>query len=851
VAAVTVSPAEATLVQNATRTFTASALDANSVAIPGVAFTWTSSDPSIATVSSSGAATGVSVGDVTITATAPNNIAGSATLHIDAVPPRAEPSSAHFSEIHYDNFGGDVNEGIEIEGIAGTDVTGWSVVLYNGTDGKVYDSRTLAGTIPASCDGRGVVALLYPENGIQNGAPDAVALVDAAGRVLEFISYEGTLSATDGPAAGQTAVDILAAQNASRVGLSLQRYSDSDGKWFSAASTFGLCNGVRPPPGASTIAITGRAGSDPALPVGFQDQLFATLTDASGATVPTTVSWSSDSPSIASIDQFGVLTALAEGTAVLRATAPDGTTGTLALPVRIGVASSTALYVGNAAFGEPSDSDPSDDFIVRYPEFTASYSPTRGTPNWVAYELDPTHYGPEDRCDCFTFDPELPSAFMRYTTADYTGAGAFHGYGIDRGHLARSFDRTAGSLDNARSFYFTNIVPQTADLNQGPWASFETFLGNLARTGGMEVYIVTGVAGSIGTVKNEGKIVIPASTWKVAVVMPHDRGLADVIDYRDLEVIAVNMPNEPGVRNVHWENYSTTVDAIETLTGYDLLALLPDRVEDAVESGRMPPFAVTDGVYSSLEGSAVAMSAAASFDPNGGVIGYEWSFGDGVSTTGQNVSHTYAQDGIYTVTLVVTDNDGLTDTITTTATVGNVAPLVAGIVGATDLLPGETYAEAGTFSDPGADAWSGTVNFGDGGGAVPLAIAGQAFALSHTYHAPGAFTVTLAVNDGSATSVATTTVTVMSVSDGIAQVGAAIDGLAATGTISASAAHSMRAKLAGAMKKVAAAHRAGAVQKLESAVHALDALVRSGRLAQTEAAATRMLLTRTIAALSR
>jgi hypothetical protein len=215
------------------------------------------------------------------------------------------------------------------------------------------------------------------------------------------------------------------------------------------------------------------------------------------------------------------------------------------------------------------------------------------------------------------------------------------------------------------------------------------------------------------------------------------------------------------------------------------------------------------------------------------VVGYEWSFGDGVSTTGQNVSHTYAQDGIYTVTLVVTDNDGLTDTITTTATVGNVAPLVAGIVGATDLLPGETYAEAGTFSDPGADAWSGTVNFGDGGGAVPLAIAGQAFALSHTYHAPGAFTVTLAV------------------SDGIAQVGAAIDGLAATGTISASAAHSMRAKLAGAMKKVAAAHRAGAVQKLESAVHALDALVRSGRLAQTEAAATRMLLTRTIAALSR
>ena len=481
-------------------------------------------------------------------------------------------------------------------------------MLYNGNDGKAYGTRTLEGAIPASCDGRGVAVVLYPENGLQNGAPDGVALVDAAGRVLEFLSYEGAFSAIDGPAAGRMSTDILATQNSSPIGQSLQRYSDSEGKWFAGQSSFGVCNGLRPPPGAGTISITGRTGSDPALPIGFQDQVFASLTDSTGAAVPTTFTWSSESPAIASIDQLGVFTALAEGTAVLRATAADGTTATLALPTRIAVASTTALYVGNAGFGEPTDTDPSDDFIVRYAQFTASYNPTRGTPNWVAYELDPTHYGPEDRCDCFTFDPELPASFTRYTTADYTGAGAFHGYGIDRGHLARSFDRTAASLDNARTFYFTNIVPQAADLNQGPWANFENALGNLARTGGKEVYIVAGVAGNKGTVKNEGKIVIPTSTWKVAVIMPHDQGLADVVDYRDLEVIAVNMPNEPGVRSVNWETYKTTVDAIEALTGYDLLALLQDKVETAVESGTMPPFAVLDGPYSSLEGGDVAMS---------------------------------------------------------------------------------------------------------------------------------------------------------------------------------------------------------------------------------------------------
>ena len=112
---------------------------------------------------------------------------------------------------------------------------------------------------------------------------------------------------------------------------------------------------------------------------------------------------------------------------------------------------------------------------------------------------------------------------------------------------------------------------------------------------GREVYVITGVAGNKGTLKNEGKVVIPTSTWKVAVIMPHDQGLANVRDYRDVEVIAVNMPNDPGVRNVDWNTYRTTVDAVETLTGYDLLALLPDEVEAAVESNTQPPLGAITG----------------------------------------------------------------------------------------------------------------------------------------------------------------------------------------------------------------------------------------------------------------
>jgi len=685
VASVTVAPATATVQVSGTQTFTATAFDAANAPIGGVAFTWSVTDPAVASVNANGVATGVAPGDAGIVATAPNGVAGSGQLHVNEISPPPGLPDTRFSEIHYDNVGTDVGEAIEIEGPAGTDLTGWSIVLYNGNGGLVYNTRALTGSIPATCDARGVVAITYPQDGIQNGSPDGFALVDAGGFIVEFLSYEGTLTAADGPAAGVLSTDIITVETSAPVGQSLQR--DASNHWTLATATFGGCNGGGPPPPpANTITFTGRLASDPPLPVGFEDQLFGTLRDGTGQPVVTTFTWTSESPALASIDQNGVMHALGAGMATFRATAGDGTTATFSLPMAVATASTTALYVGNTELGEPADGDASDDFIVRHDQYTASYNVNRGTPNWVSYELDPTHFGPEDRCECFTFDPALPASFPRYTTADYTGAGAFAGFGIDRGHMARSFDRTSASLDNAFTFYFSNIVPQAADLNQGPWAILENFLGDLARFQNREVYIVTGVAGNQGTVKNEGKIVIPTSTWKVAVILPHDYGLADVHTYQDVELIAVNMPNQPGVRNIPWETYKTTVDAVEALSGYDLLALLPDEVEIAVESGTRPPVAAVDGPYSSLPNLAVVMSAAASSDPDGDALSYVWSFGDGTEGSGATVTHAYAQAGTYTVQVTVTDIRGLASTATTVATIGTAAQGARNVIAQVDQL---------------------------------------------------------------------------------------------------------------------------------------------------------------------
>ena len=111
------------------------------------------------------------------------------------------------NEFHYDNTGTDADESVELAGLAGVSLSGYAICLYNGADGKCYDTNLVSGTIDDESCGYGALAFAYPVNGIQNGNPDGIALVQGT-NVIQFLSYEGSFTAVGGPASGRTSTDI-------------------------------------------------------------------------------------------------------------------------------------------------------------------------------------------------------------------------------------------------------------------------------------------------------------------------------------------------------------------------------------------------------------------------------------------------------------------------------------------------------------------------------------------------------------------------------------------------------------------------------------------------------------------
>ena len=241
----------------------------------------------------------------------------------------------------------------------------------------------------------------------------------------------------------------------------------------------------------------------------------------------------------------------------------------------------TNLMLGNPSGATTSITNP-DNYLMDQVYFTESYNRDQGKPNWVSWYLGSTSLGSTARQDDFRADPNLPGGWYAVQANSYSGSG------FDRGHNCPSADRTSTVTANQATFLMTNMMPQAPNNNQHTWANLENYERTLVGQGD-ELYVVCGSYGSGGTGSNgyattinNGHVTVPSNTWKVIVVLPNGNNDLSRIS-TSTRVIAVNMPNNNSL-STDLTNYITTVDAIETATGYNIMSNVSTSIQAVIEA---------------------------------------------------------------------------------------------------------------------------------------------------------------------------------------------------------------------------------------------------------------------------
>jgi DNA/RNA endonuclease G (NUC1) len=684
------------------------------------------------------------------------------------------------------------NDFIELYNAGNTSVSlnGWSV-QYASSTGSSWQVTTLAGNIAPGtyylvreAAGAGGTDTLPTPNAVGTGS--GIAMSASAGKValvksvtalgvacpltptrdpnvVDFVGFGSGANCFEGSGPTGTLSNTTAALRLDdgatdnddnktdfTVGAPNPRNGPCDGSCLPAGS--GGTGGGTP----SGVAVSIGAGSP--LVIGYETGVFASGTDNSGHTVNSgNVTWSSSDTTILKVtDPRGIVRAVGPGSAHVIATAQDGTQGSFTLTTEVPIYNASARLGHNTEFGTPTDADPSNDVIITREQYTISYNPLRGGPNWVSWDLSATHLGSRNRCNCYSADTALVrlgyGQYM-YNTADYTGGG------YDRGHMEPSADQTKTDGENARTFFLTNFLPQKHGLNAGPWESLENALRDSVKAG-REAYVIAGGIFTngvgLGTINNAGKIAIPDSTWKIVVLMPAGTGLGDVTSASDVNVLAVNMPNVDAPGTNDWTAFKTTVAKLQKSTGYDFLAALPDPIECKVEADDCAPTARIVGATTGNEGQSLNFSGATSSDPDAGdVLSYQWSVNGQSVGIQPALAHVFADNGTYVVRLIVSDLAGKADTATTSVTIANVAPTTT-LTGVTSLSisSGQSVTLTGAFGDPGSDSpWQYLIDWKDGATTSGSFTSVGSTSFTHQYLAAGSYTVPFTVTDkdGSAT----------------------------------------------------------------------------------------------------
>ncbi len=133
-----------------------------------------------------------------------------------------------------------------------------------------------------------------------------------------------------------------------------------------------------------------------------------------------------------------------------------------------------------------------------------------------------------------------------------------------------------------------------------------------------------------------------------------------------------------GVYDTDWLTTATTSHSYGSPGTYTVKVMVRDNAGATATAtgqvtitgaGKSAPIANANGPYIGLTSAVVHLDGSKSYDPDGNIVNYTWDFGDGSKGYTVSPTHLYPNEGEYTVTLTVKDNDGLTDTVTSSVTV--------------------------------------------------------------------------------------------------------------------------------------------------------------------------------------
>lgn len=222
----------------------------------------------------------------------------------------------------------------------------------------------------------------------------------------------------------------------------------------------------------------------------------------------------------------------------------------------------------------------------RVRNYTVLFDGDKHAPVWAAFPMHAGVYGGDaDRTTSWNYDPAISTSGWQQTGLDNATA-----VGYSRGHFVASQYRKKNDNANAQTFYYTNQAPQWQDgFNSGVWSSLEQAVVDATpTTSGDTLYVVVGVLyeGTVNTLPS-GSIDVPLPSHFYTCVMKCSFNSSGAMTGASGKAFIYTNENHPKVSTKPYNHadYVTTIDAIESRTGFDFFKNVPSQFQTSAENG--------------------------------------------------------------------------------------------------------------------------------------------------------------------------------------------------------------------------------------------------------------------------